>query len=196
MKTIQIIAAVAALTLSASLASANNLTTEASTSTNAETIAPQLSALNLQNGITAGKALVALYKQYKSDGKLDFSNTTNLTNLVSLVSNIKGLTNKSTTSSTPADFLSGLISGSNNLVNNSNANSVLGALGSIANLDTNSLAQSATTAAANAATKAAGSAISKLFGGSGSTSSGTTSSTNTATSTATSVLTKLFSSLK
>lgn len=148
--------------------------------------------LNLQNGLSAGKALYSLYTQYKADGKkLDLSNQSNITNLISLVTNIKGLTAESTTSNTAASFLSGLISGSSNLVTKSNSNSVLSALGSIANLDVSSLA-------ANAASSAASSAVSSLLkkaSGSTTTSTSNTNS-NTVASTASTVLSSLFSKLK
>lgn len=140
--------------------------------------------LNATNGLAAGKALLALYTQYKADGKMDLSNTTNINNIVSLVSNIQGLTGKSTSANTSTDFLSSLISGSKNLVTEANSNSVLSALGSIANLDTSAIAKSV-------ATSAATSALGKLVGG-----SKTTTDSSSAASTAASVLTNLFSSLK
>jgi len=146
--------------------------------------------LNATNGLAAGKSLLALYSQYKADGKLDLSNTNNISNIVSLVTNIKGLTSESTTQNTSASFLSSLITGSNNLVTTSNSNSVLSALGSIANLDTNSIASSVAT---SAATSAAKSALSGLLGKASSTATNTTSE---AASTAGSVLSALFSSLK
>jgi len=144
--------------------------------------------LNLQNGIAAGKALYDLYGQYKATGKLDLSNTTNINNVVSLVNNIKGLTTKSTSENTSESFLSGLISGSKELINSSNSDSILSKLGSIANLDVSSLA---TQAASSAATSAVNKLLGKVTGKSSS-----TSTDNTAASTATSVLTSLFSSLK
>lgn len=145
--------------------------------------------LNLQNGIAAGTALKALYGQYKTDGKLDMTNTTNISNIVTLVSNIKGLTSESSTDNTAKTFLSGLISGSNELVNSSNSNSVLSTLGSIANLDVESLAKSAASSAATSATN-------KLLSRLSEKAPATLTGTGTAASTATNALTTLFSSLK
>jgi len=195
MKISGFIAAVAALFFSAGVASAANVSSSVSIASDPASIsAPALADLNLQNGIAAGKSLLALYNQYKSTGKLDLTNTTNLTNIVSLVNNIKGLTSKSTVSTTPADFISGLISGSSNLVTNNNSGSVLSALGSIAGLDADAIKKSAASVAADAATSAATNAIGKLFGKSSS-SSTASSTTDSAASKVTSVLTGLFSKL-
>lgn len=193
------LATMAALFVSAGVASASDLSLSVSSGLASgaatEFSAPELSMLTLQNGIAAGKALLALFNQYKSSGKLDLANATNLSNLVSLVNNVKGLTGTSTVASTPADFINGLISGSGNLVTNNNSNTVLSTLGSLAGLDTNSIAKSAASAASSAAASAASSAIGKLLGGSKTTSSSTASS-NSAASMATSLLTGLFSSFK
>ena len=146
--------------------------------------------LNLNNGIAAGKALVGLYTQFKADGKLDLSNANNLSNIMTLANNIKGLSelaNKST-------FLKGLISGSNNLVNNSNSTSVLSNLGKLSNLDLASLANgSLSSAAASAATGALTGALSNVATG-GSTQ--TSSSSSSVASTATSLLTSIFKTFK
>lgn len=138
------------------------------------------SLLTSSNGLAAGKALLSLYTQYKADGKLDLSKANNITNIVNLITNVKGLKSGSTSANTPSSFISSLISGSNNLVTKNNANSVLGALGSISNLDTSSIASSV-------ASSALSSVLSKK-------SNNTT--TSSAASTAGSVLTKLFGSLK
>jgi len=143
--------------------------------------------LSAANGLAAGQSLLALYSQYKADGKLDLANTANITNIINLITNVKGLTAKSTAENTSSSFLSNLISGSKNLVTNSNSNSVLGTLGSIANLDTSSLASSL-------ASSAATSAISGLFGKKNSSSA--SSNTSASAVTAASALTSLFSSLK
>jgi len=134
--------------------------------------------LTTSNGLSAGKALLSLYTQYKDDGKLDLSNTVNITNIASLVSNIYGLTTKSNTT----NFLSGLISGSKNLVNNSNSTDVLGTLASISNLDSKSITTSVATSAAKGL-------LSRLSGKK----SETTASS--AASTAAGALTSLFSTL-
>ena len=155
--------------------------------------------LTQSNGASAGLALLSLYTQYKSAGKLDLSNTTNLSNLITLATNIKGLSSSVKNSS----FLTGLISGSKNLVNNSNSSTVLSSLSSLANLDLSSLsstaASAATTAATSAAKKAASGLFSKLTGKVSSAASTATTAVNDAASTATtqanSILTSLFSAL-
>lgn len=150
MKTFKILAISVIALLSAGLCHAQTSTTASS------------SSLTSSNGIAAGKAIVALYTQYKADGKLDLANTANVTNLVSLATNIAGLaTNNSTT-----DFLSGLVSGSKSLVNSENSSSVLSTLKSISGLDLSSLGTAAATSAASSllgkftGTKTSGSATS------------------------------------
>lgn len=135
-------------------------------------------SLTSSNGIAAGKALLSLYTQYKADGKLDLGNANNISNLVSLASNIKGLASDPNTK----NFLSGLISGSKNLVTNSNSGSVLKTLTSIAGLDLSSLGTAA-------ATSAATSLLGKVTG------TQTSSSSNNAANVAASALTSLFSTL-
>ncbi len=139
-------------------------------------------SLNLNNGIQAGMALLSLYKQYKANGKLDLTNTSNITSLISLASNIKGL--KSNDNSNTS-FLSGLIQGSSNLVNNDNSSTVLNTLSSLAGLNINSESLKGT------ATK---SVVSGLLSKLGSKSS--SSSSNSTASQAGSLLTTLFSTLK
>lgn len=120
-------------------------------------VANVVSALTSENGRTAGKALLGLYTQFKTDGKLDFSNQTNLSNLVQLASSVSGLKGATKTTDT-SSFLSGLISGSNNLVNSGNSTNVLGALTNLANVDLSSIAGS------SASTDKAASILSGLFG--------------------------------
>ena len=104
-------------------------TTETTTTTTAtETVAPATS-----EGQAAGVALKALYGQYKADGKLDMSNLTNLMNLAALatsVQNLKGQTDKTTFYKY---FVKGLISGSNNLVNENNSTSIMSGLQNLVN---------------------------------------------------------------
>ncbi len=115
-------------------------------------------SLTKNNGAAAGKALLALYTQYKSSGSLDMTNPTNIVNMVTLANNIKGL--KSSVNTT--NFVKGLISGSGKLVNNSNSSTVLGSLTKLAGMDLSSLETSAKTAASNAAKSAATEALSKI----------------------------------
>lgn len=80
------------------------------------------------NGQAAGAALKSLYSQYKADGKLDMGNLANLMNLATLATNIQGLKGQTDKSAFYKDFASGLILGSNNLVNTGNSASVMGGL--------------------------------------------------------------------
>lgn len=114
-------------------------------------------SLTSDNGTSAGAALLSLYTQYKADKKIDLSNPKTISSLVTLASNIKGLEKLKNTSS----FVSGLISGSKNLVNTGNSGTVLNSLKSIAGLDLSSLAS---TAASTAAKGAASKLLSKLGG--------------------------------
>ena len=123
-------------------------TTETTTTTTAtETVAPATS-----DGQAAGVALKALYGQYKADGKLDMSNLTNLMNLAALatsVQNLKGQTDKTTFYK---DFVKGLITGSNNLVNENNSTSIMSGLQNLVNnVDLSGLTASAEEKAESAA---------------------------------------------
>lgn len=102
-------------------------------------------ALSKENGEAAGAALAKLYSQFKSDGKLDMTNPANITNTVTLASNVKDLAKTKDVSS----FVSGLISGSKNLINDSNVSSVLSALESISKLDLKSIGGGSVKAAAS-----------------------------------------------
>lgn len=138
-----------------------------------------VSALTSSNGISAGKALLGLYTQFKADGKLDFSNQTNLSNLMQLATSISGLKDATKTTDT-SSFLSGLISGSGNLVNSGNSTNVLGALTNLANVDLSSIAG---TAAKSAATGLLSKSVS---------SSASETTTSAATDKAASILSGLF----
>ena len=123
-------------------------TTETTTTTTAtETVAPATS-----DGQAAGVALKALYGQYKTDGKLDMSNLTNLMNLAALatsVQNLKGQTDKTTFYK---DFVKGLITGSNTLVNENNSTSIMSGLQNLVNnVDLSGLTASAEEKAESAA---------------------------------------------
>lgn len=142
------------------------------------TLSKITSVLTQGNGISAGKALLSLYSQYKSAGKLDFSNPTNIQTLLSLAQNIKGLSTKQDNT----NFLGGLISGSKNLVNKDNSTSVLNSLASLANLDTSSLTKAA-------ASSAASSLLSKVSG------QKSTSASESTANAASSILSGLFGSL-
>lgn len=110
---------------------------------------------NATTGTNAGSALLGLYSQYKTDGKLDLGNINNIVNLATLASNCQGLKNKTADT---GSFLTGLISGSKKLVNQSNGSAVLNGLKQVASANLNSITSAASTYASNAAGKAAGAA--------------------------------------
>ena len=85
------------------------------------------------NGQAAGAALKALYSQYKADGKLDMGNLTNLMNLATLATNVQGLKGQTDKGSFYKDFASGLVLGSNNLVNSTNSTSIMSGLQNLVN---------------------------------------------------------------
>ncbi|MBQ0080865.1 MAG: hypothetical protein KBS95_04890 [Alistipes sp.] len=142
------------------------------------------SALTSSNGLKAGTALLSLYTEYKSTGTIDLKNLENIQKILTIAQNIKGLKDATPKTNT-TDFVSGLISGSKNLVTQSNSSTVLEGLKSLANVDVSSLANSA-------ATSASKSALSKLAGAKATASE----ATQEAASSATSILTSLFSALK
>lgn len=141
-------------------------------------------SLTSGNGLTAGAALLNLYTQYKADGKLDLANANNISNIMTLASNIKGLDQLKNKSS----FLTGLISGSKNLVNKSNSSSVLSSLTKLSGLDLSSLGSSSSSDAASAVTGV----LSKVASSAATKSSGNSSSS---ASSAASILTGLFKNL-
>lgn len=140
----------------------------------------QAASLTGSNGLKAGSALLSLYTQYKATGKLDLTDANNINSLLSLASNIKGLDKIAD----KASFLTGLISGSKNLVNKKNSNTALTSLTQLAGLDFSGLTTSA-------ASSAVGGALSKIAGGA----TKTTDTTSSVTSAATSILTGLFKKL-
>ena len=85
------------------------------------------------NGKAAGSALKSLYTQYKADGKLDMSNLNNIMNAATLATNVKGLKGQSDKTTFYKDFAAGLITGSNNLVTQTNSNAVMNGLTSLVN---------------------------------------------------------------
>lgn len=85
------------------------------------------------NGQAAGAALKSLYTQYKSAGKLDLNNLNNIMNLATLATNVKGLKGQTNKTQFYKDFAAGLITGSNNLVTQTNSNAVMNGLTSLVN---------------------------------------------------------------
>lgn len=172
MKTLKIVSMLVAAVLIA--APCHNAAAQTSTATQA--IAQILTATN---GNSAGSALLNLFTQYKTDGKLDMSNANNIANIIKLIQNIRGLGEKSNENN--LSFLSGLISGSQNLVNQNNSTDVLSTLTALSTMDTEKLTQ-------QAATTAAKGLFSKLRG-----SSTTTTQSNPTADAASSALSGLFS---
>lgn len=181
MKAIRIIAAFVTATL---LVSSCGVLGGAS-STAAAGTATTTPTLTNGNGLAAGLALLNLYSQYKKAGSIELNNTSNVNNLVNLANNIAGVT-KQTTVNAAQTFVDGMVTGSKNLVNSSNAATVLNTLAAVNNLDINSIASSAASAAAtNLINKAAGTATSAV-----------NTATTQATTKATGLLSTLFSKLK
>lgn len=100
------------------------------------------------SGTSVGAALLGLYTQYKTNGKIDLSNLGNLANLGTILANIGGLSNAS--SSFVDEFSAGLINGSSNLVNSVNSAKIVSGLSSLANIDTTAILNAANAASAGA----------------------------------------------
>lgn len=68
------------------------------------------------DGVSAGKALRALYTSYKAAGKYDASNLNNIVNTISLVNSCKNLKTNAADKTYWSGFAQGLVMGSENLV--------------------------------------------------------------------------------
>lgn len=110
----------------------------------------QNTAANADTGSSAGSALLGLYNQYKKDGKIDLSKLENILNLATLATNIKGIGKSVDTSA----FVSGLVTGSKNLVNKANSAKVLESLTALAGVNLNSISNAANKIENNAAASA------------------------------------------
>ena len=73
------------------------------------------------SGSTTGQALLGLFTQYMTDGKLDLNNLSNLINIATIASSIQTLKGNSDNQSLLATFASGLMKGTNNTVSSSNS---------------------------------------------------------------------------
>ena len=108
-----------------------------------------LTANALATGTNTGSALLNLYNVYKTAKSakqgIDLTNTSNLLNLGQLLTGASSLTNATPTYTN--QFSNGLISGSSNLVNNSNLANVLSGLMSLGNINSPAITQAATQAA-------------------------------------------------
>ena len=147
-------------------------------------------------GKAAGSALKSLYTQYKADGKLDMTNLNNILNLTTLSNNIKDLKGMSNKSAFYKDFATGLIKGSDSLVNKSNSTSVMNGLTNLVNNVDLSGLTTTTETATETVTSAATSALSSLLSGSSSSTSSTTTDAATTISNASEIASSVSSILK
>ncbi|MEE1184168.1 MAG: hypothetical protein UHZ06_06770 [Paludibacteraceae bacterium] len=93
-------------------------------------------------GQQSGVALKALYTQYKTDGKLDFSNLNNLLNIVNLSAQVQKVTKAEKGTVDYSEFGKGLVAGSVNLVNDINKDQVVNVLTQqLAKVDTSKLTE-------------------------------------------------------
>ena len=93
------------------------------------------------SGNSTGSALKDLYTILKNTGLIDLGDLGNLINLGTILTGANSLTNAGT--AYVEEFAQGLISGSSNLVNNTNVNAVISGLKSLAGMDTSSLSRAA-----------------------------------------------------
>ena len=101
----------------------SNQQTAASTQQTAQTGNAAMSA-----GQGAGNALLALYNQYKADGKYDYKNLQNAMNTVTLVANCEGLKENYKDKTYLSEFGKGLIASSLGLVTQNNVTTVTNSL--------------------------------------------------------------------
>ena len=105
-------------------------------------------------GVSLGAALLALYAGYKLAGKIDLSNLGNIVNLASIINILKG----NALEGDNTELIAGLIEGAQNTISQSNAESIVGLLGQLSNIDltkVTSTAKSLTNSATQEATQAA-----------------------------------------
>ena len=113
------------------------------TSSNANSVASAASAVasaTSNDGMAAGRALNALYKQYKADGKYDYTNLNNALNTIQLLQSCQNLKYNAKNSSYWKNFAAGLVLGSNNLVTDQLSGVVTNSLNNlVSNVDTQKL---------------------------------------------------------
>ncbi len=110
------------------------------------------------SGQASGAALRNLYTQYKADGnKVDMTNISNILNLATLSQAVTELKDagKVDKSDYIREFATGLILGSNNLVNQNNSTGVVSNLTNLAGINLSSVTSAATTLLANGISAAA-----------------------------------------
>ena len=133
-------AAVAAIALLSSCSVLKNVTTSASTL-----------------GSNTGTAISALYKVLSTVGAIDLSSVMNILNLGQILTGANSLTDA--TPSFVNQFTSGLISGSDNLIDSSNAPGVIEALKALTSVDTAAIDKAVTAANSGTTPQLASSAV-------------------------------------
>jgi len=148
----------------------NALNTAAQATATAATVATAVEGSTVVNtlpageaGTSAGKTLKAIYKQYKTDGKLDYKNTAYYTNLLQLISDCSALPGNIKDTEYLKEFGWGMIGSSDGLINQENVEGVTNSLTEIATSYSNATAQSSTTSGKLAAAATATSALSTLL---------------------------------
>jgi hypothetical protein len=92
------------------------------------TTTAQTSNAAMSAGQGAGNALLALYNQYKADGKYDYKNLQNAMNTVTLVANCEGLKDNYKDKTYLTEFGKGLIASSLGLITQNNVTTVTNSL--------------------------------------------------------------------
>jgi hypothetical protein len=104
-------------------------------------------------GQGAGNAMLALYNQYKADGKYDYKNLQNIMNTMALISNCEGLKENYKDKSYLTEFGKGMIASSLGLVTQNNVETVTNSL--VEMVKSNKTVQNATTKVQEGASSAA-----------------------------------------
>ncbi|MBR5724652.1 MAG: hypothetical protein IKX62_04685 [Bacteroidales bacterium] len=92
-------------------------------------------------GSNTGSALLALYQVLRQTGAIDLSSVMNVINLGKILTGASALTDASP--SFLNSFSSGLISGSENMINNSNVSAVINGLKALTSIDTSAIEKAA-----------------------------------------------------
>lgn len=158
MKKIAIIVATATLMMSCSLLKGGSASTPATTpaTTTVSATAPTSAVSAGQN---AGAALLALYNQYKADGKYNYTNANNILNSVALVAACADLKNYAQDKEYRSSFGQGMLLAATGLVTKNNVNTITDQLVNMVttsekvNTATTTVQEQVTTAATNAQEK-------------------------------------------
>ena len=135
------------------------------TSSSVNQVASSVASATSSDGMNAGRALSALYKQYKADGKYDYTNLNNALNTIQLLQSCQNLKSNAKNSTYWKNFAAGLILGSNNLVTDQTSSMITNSLNNlVSNVDTQKLqaAEQNTVNAINTA-KSTASSISNIL---------------------------------